>query len=100
MIINCSFDNFNQIIYNNLIALDTTEAAIYMRYGYTKKELQSSTCEINYCSIYYGGATDSISWFNDWYEGQNYFEVDAIVTADDIVKLAIAKKNEDKGVIL
>lgn len=100
MIINCSFDEFNQIIYNNLTALNTTEAAIYMRYGYTEKELQSNICEINYCSIYYGGTTDSISWFNDWYEGQNYFEIDAILTVEEIEKLAISKKNEDKGIIL
>ena len=92
MIINCSFENFNQIIYNNLTALGTTEAAIYMRYGYTEKECQSNIYEINYCSIYYGGTTDSISWFNDWYEGQNYFEIDAILTVEEIEKLAISKK--------
>lgn len=90
MIYNCDFDTFNDIVFKLLTASNTPQAALYMRSGYSKYDMQKQHFSVEFCGLYYGGCDDGISWFDDWYEGQNYFEIISLITEDKISEVAHA----------
>lgn len=60
-------------------------AYIIMRYGYTEKELLNDGYSIEL--LEYSGDYDIYVWNDDWFEGQSFIEIYAILTDDDILSV-------------
>lgn len=60
---------------------------IIMRYGYTENECRDAGYSIELME--YSHYDDDYSWNNDWFEGETFIEVYAILTDDDILSAFI-----------
>ena len=63
---------------------------VYIRYGYTEKEMDEEPFELQYVS--YCLASDTLLWHNDWDEGQEFIELACIVAMEEIEKIARGKE--------
>lgn len=86
-----SFDSTEQLD-NFLIEYmekhNSNELYVYMRYGYTQKEIKEEKFRIEVCGLY---GFYEILWWNDWNEGQKYSEVFSIITREELEKIAQKK---------
>ena len=70
-------DRFNDTRYN------FCELFIIMKYAYSEDELKNERYYVESCLYNDNG----ILWFNDWYEGQEYIDLLAILTDEQIIEL-------------
>lgn len=55
------------------------EAYVSLRYGYTEEEMSNQDFEIQVCGIF--GFNDLL-WWIDWWEGQKFIELQAIISPE------------------
>lgn len=67
---------------------NSDELYVYMRYGYTEKEMKEEKFSIEVCGWY---GLREILWWNDWNEGQKYSEIFSIITREELEKIAREK---------
>lgn len=75
--------DFEGYIQSYMLGNKLDEAYVSMRYGYTEKEMKNQDFEIQVCEIFNFG---NLEWWNDWWEGQEFIELQAIVSPE-IVRL-------------
>ena len=69
-----------------MINYNTDELYVYMRYGYTQKEMKEEKFRIEICGLY---NLYEVLWWNDWNEGQKYSEVFSIMTKEELEKILL-----------
>ena len=67
---------------------NSMELYVYMRYGYTQKQMKEEKFRIEICGLY---SLNEILWWNDWNEGQKYSEIFSIITKEELEKIAKEK---------
>ena len=70
---------------------------IIMHTGYSMKEMLNDAYSIEVCEPYFesSAAEDTVMWFDDWYEGQQYIEVyDWYTESELLFKLRHLSHNE------
>ena len=75
---------FEEYVKNYLQEKNTTGAVIYFKYAYSKKQLNTEHYEHQFCGLF---NNNELNWFIDWYEGQQWIELKAIITEDDLTKI-------------
>ena len=70
---------------------EDSELFILMRWGYSLKELITETLMLE--TVYYNDLNESLIWYNDWWEGQDYVELIGIYTQSEIRNILL---KEDK----
>lgn len=70
-------DRFNDTRYN------FSELFVIMKYAYSEDELKNERYYVESCLCNDNG----VLWFNDWYEGQEFIELLAIVTDEQLIEL-------------
>lgn len=86
-----SFDSTEQLenfLMEYMEEYGSMELYVYMRYGYTQKEMKEEKFRIEVCGWY---GLNKILWWNDWNEGQDYSEVFSIITREELEKIAKEK---------
>ena len=71
------YDKFNDTRYH------FSELYVIMKYAYSEDELRNERYYIESC-IY---NDNGVLWFNDWYEGQEYIELLAIMNDEQLIEL-------------
>lgn len=77
-----SFD-FNDYILSYMLNNKLDNAYVSMRYGYTKEKMEKQNFEIQICYIvpFY-----ELQWWIDWWEGQEFIELQGIASPE-VVRL-------------
>ena len=83
-----NIEEFESYVYDYMEEHNCNEAYVYLRYGYTEEEMLNSNFELQTCCMDYL----NICWFWDWNEGQTFIEVSSIVTKNEVIELAKAKR--------
>lgn len=87
-----SSSDFNEYIRSYMLANKLDNAYVSLRYGYTEEEMKKQDFEIQVCGIF--GFNDLL-WWIDWWEGQEFIELQAILSPE-IVR--ILSKFEDSEI--
>lgn len=74
-----SSSDFYDYIRSYMLENKLDEAYISLRYGYTEEEMSSQDFKIQVCGIF--GFNDLL-WWIDWWEGQNFIELQAIISPE------------------
>lgn len=82
-----NIEEFESYVYDYMDEHDCNEAYVYLRSGYTEKEMLNSNFELQACSM----DLLSILWFWDWNAGQTFIEVAPIVTENEVIELCKSK---------
>lgn len=85
--------DFDSYILDYLTKNNAEQAWVYFRYGYSKKEMLDEIFRLEACEVYLNGF-EEIMWVNDWYEGQEFIELKAIITDKDVMDLIKWKEKE------
>ena len=88
-----SSSDFNNYILSYMLANKLDNAYVSLRYGYTKEEMKKQDFEIQVCGIF---NFYDLLWWIDWWEGQEFIELQAIVSPE-IVRLCA--KFEDSEIL-
>lgn len=83
-----NIEEFENYVYNYMDEHDCKEAYVYLRSGYTEKEMLNSNFELQTCSM----DILSVCWFWDWIEGQSFIEIASIITENEVIELAKEKE--------
>lgn len=78
-----SSSEFNDYILSYMLGNELGHAYISLRYGYTEKEMEQANFEIQICGIF---NFYDLLWWIDWWEGQEFIELQAIISPE-IVRL-------------
>jgi hypothetical protein len=78
-----SSSDFNNYILSYMLDNKLEEAYVSLRYGYTKEEMKKADFEIQVCGIF---NLYDLLWWIDWWEGQEFIELQAIISPE-IVRL-------------
>lgn len=78
-----SSSDFNGYIRSYMLSNKMDNAYVSLRYGYTEEEISEQDFEIQICGIF--GFNDLL-WWIDWWEGQEFIELQAIISPE-IVRL-------------
>lgn len=74
-----SSSDFYEYIHSYMLENKLDEAYISLRYGYTEEEMKKQDFEIQICGIF--GFNDLL-WWIDWWEGQEFIELQAIISTE------------------
>lgn len=88
-----SSSDFYDYIRSYMLANKLDEAYVSLRYGYTEEEMSNQDFEIQVCGIF--GFNDLL-WWIDWWEGQNFIELQAIISPE---LLRLCAKFEESEVL-
>lgn len=83
-----STEELESFLLEYMINYNTDELYVYMRYGYTQKEMKEEKFRIEVCGL---SGLYGILWWNDWNEGQKYSEIFSIITREELEKIAQKK---------
>lgn len=74
-----SSSDFEDYILSYMLGNKLEEAYVSLRYGYTKEETEKQDFEIQVCCIvpFY-----ELQWWNDWWEGQEFIELQGIISPE------------------
>lgn len=78
-----SSSKFNDYILSYMLENKLDHAYVSLRYGYTEKELEKADFEIQVCGIF---NFYELQWWIDWWEGQEFIELQGIMSPE-IVRL-------------
>lgn len=70
-------------IFINKLSYRPSTILVIMRDGYTKNEIEASKYHVEILN--YEAECDDYVWENDWYEGQSFMAIYAIITDEDII---------------
>lgn len=88
-----SSSDFDAYIHSYMLDNKLEEVYVSMRYGYTEKEMKNQDFEIQVCEIF---NFDDLEWWNDWWEGQEFIELQAIISPE---LLRLCAKFEESEVL-
>lgn len=74
-----SSSDFNDYIRSYMLDNKLDNAYVSMRYGYTEEEMNNQDFEIQVCGIF---SFDDLLWWIDWWEGQEFIELQAILSPE------------------
>lgn len=74
-----SSSDFYDYIRSYMLENKLDEAYVSLRYGYTEEEMDNQDFEIQVCGIF--GFNDLL-WWIDWWEGQEFIELQAIISPE------------------
>ena len=72
-----SSSEFNDYILSYMLDNKLDQAYVSLRYGYTEKEMEQADFEIQVCGIF---NFYELQWWIDWWEGQEFIELQAIIS--------------------
>lgn len=78
-----SSSDFNDYIRSYMLGNKMDNAYISLRYGYTEEEMSEQDFKIQICEIFGFG---ELLWWIDWWKGQEFIELQAIISPE-IVRL-------------
>lgn len=89
-----SSSEFNYYILSYMIANKLDNAYISLRYGYTEEEMNEQDFEIQVCGIlnFY-----KLQWWIDWWEGQEFIELQGIISPEIVRICAKFEESEILG---
>lgn len=79
-----SIEELENFLLEYMMEHGSMELYVYMRYGYTQKEMKEEKFSIEVCGLY---NSYEILWWNDWNEGQKYSEIFSIITREELEKI-------------
>lgn len=89
-----SFSEFNDYILSYMLDNKLNQAYISLRHGYTEKEIEQADFEIQVCEIFRSKIqicgicrTDNfheLRWLINWWEGQEFIELQGIISPEMI----------------
>ena len=79
-----STEELESFLLEYMMNYNTNELYVYIRYGYTQKEMKEEKFRIEVCGLY---NLYEILWWNDWNEGQKYSEIFSIMTKEELEKI-------------
>ena len=85
---------FNMIV-NAFCNGNYCDIYVIFKYAYTEKELEKERYELRRLDLECFGANDIHVWDTDWDEGQEFIDLHAIYTEDDLLNLILAKDIKD-----
>jgi len=88
-----SSSDFYDYIRSYMLQNKLDEAYVSLRYGYTEEEMSNQDFEIQVCGIF--GFNDLL-WWIDWWEGQNFIELQAIISPE---LLRLCSKFEESEIL-
>lgn len=81
-----NYEEFTDAVRSKMYDDDVCCSTLYiiMRCGYSVKELLEESFCIEAVSPH---LSDGLMWFNDWYEGQQYIELYAAFTEEELLQI-------------
>lgn len=83
-------EDFDYYIENYMLQRNTDELYVYLRYGYTEKEMLNSEFRNEVCCV---GFPNGVLWFVDWWEGEPFIEIASIMTREEL-EIILREKGE------
>lgn len=86
-----SSSKFNDYILSYILDNKLDHAYVSLRYGYTEEELEKEDFEIQVCGIF---NFNELQWWIDWWEGQEFIELQGIVSPEIVGLCAKFEESE------
>lgn len=86
-----SNSDFDDYIRSYMLNNKLDEAYVSLRYGYTEEEMKNQDFEIQICGIF---NLYDLLWWIDWWEGQEFIELQAIISPEMVRLCAKFEESE------